>query len=579
MSKGEILEHRGDGLYRVRQKLAVERIQQELAQVQARLAELAVELPAAKLDLIHADDAVRDKAQEIDALIPVYAAGTGGALQTITTLQTELIRLQSEAGQLRLKVAELIAEDLANRKRQNQLEQVPEGRELDLWCADYSVELTGEVGLADINDEGGQGALIQPGFEDGAAYNPARDGALFPNLAQSGAQIYFNAAVLPGVQKWRPRYRVGTISNIENDSCTVTLDDARSSAQNLDINREKVLTGVPIQYMDCNGDAFEDDDRVVVRFTQHGPLVIGFESEPKRCDLPVWIGGVLRTNGDSSVVFEMEPDFSAIRRSISARPDNTGVAVFDDQVAVIYQDSGNSESGLSFSGGPTYTATLPNDKYFGITSGPSGFCALRLNYDPIDNVHAESFDAAGGFASSVILGGLSGEQADANSGATFGTDGQIITASDNNFGSGGSGFEGYFPAIFDASSGTRISTNWNWPSDRDPLGAVTDKYVILATATLPGNHWTARVYRRGTMDLIQTISLPNLQYRCCTASRTKFYAFSVDSGGALTEWDCRVQIFRLSDQGLIFESDVDLNAQFGMATVIGADVDGALLFK
>lgn len=283
MSKGEILEHKGEGLYRVRQKLAVERIQQELTQVQARLAELAVELPTAKLELIHADDAVRDKAQEIDALIPDYAAGTEGALQKITALQTELVRLQSEASQLRLKVAELIAEDLANRKRQNQLEQVPEGREMDLWCADYSVELTGEVGLVDINDEGGQGALIQPGFEDGATYDAARDGALFPNLAQSGPQIYLNAALLPGVQKWRPRYRIGTITKLNGDVCNVELDPAQSSAQDLSINEAETLQQVPIKYMDCNGAAFEDDDRVLVRFTKSGPLVVGFAENPKSC--------------------------------------------------------------------------------------------------------------------------------------------------------------------------------------------------------------------------------------------------------------------------------------------------------
>jgi len=577
MSKGEIVSHLGEGKYLVRQKLAKETIDQELSGLQQRIADIAIELPNAKLALIAAENGVKSLAHAIDLLIPDLIAGVDGTRQKIADLQGGLIKQRSAARQLEIKVAQLQAEKLAALKRRNVLEQVPEERELVAWCADHTEDLVGTVGLVDINDEGGQGVVIQPGFEGAAAYAPARDGALFPGLGQSGIQIYFNAAILPGVQKWQPRYRVGVISNIENDSCTVTLDDAKSSAQGLDINREKVLTGVPIQYMDCNGNAFEDDDRVVVRFTQNGPLVVGFESEPKRCDLPVWIGGVWQVNGITNVVFEMEPDFSDVRRSVVVRSDNTGVAVFDDQVAVIYQDAGNNESGLAFSGGPTHTATLPDDKYFGITSGPSGFCALRLNYDPIDNVYAESFDAAGGFASSVILGGLSGEQADAISGATFGTDGQIITASDNNYGLGGDGFEGFFPAIFDASSGTRLSTNGS--SDRDPLGAVTDKYVILATATLPGNHWTARVYRRGTMDLIQTISLPKLQYRCCTASRTKFYAFSIDSGGALTEWDCRVQIFRLSDQGLTFESDVDLNARFGMATVFGADVDGALLFK
>jgi len=285
VSKGEIIEHKGEGLYRVRQKLAVERIQQELTQVQARLAELAVELPTAKLELIHADDAVRGKAQEIDALIPDYAAGADGALQKIAALQAELIRLQSEARQQRLKVAELIAEDLANRKRQSQLEQVPEDRELEAWCADYTLDLDGEVGLVDINDEGGQGTLIHPGYDEAAVYDPARDGALFPNLAQSGPQIYLNAALLPGVQKWRPRYRIGTITKLISDVCNVALDPAQSSAQNLNINQAETLQQVPIKYMDCDHFAFQEGDRVLVRFTQNGPLVVGFEESPRECDV------------------------------------------------------------------------------------------------------------------------------------------------------------------------------------------------------------------------------------------------------------------------------------------------------
>lgn len=283
MSKGEIIEHVGEGLYRVRQKLAVDRIQQELERVNARLAELAVELPTKKLELMQAEDAVADKARDIDLKIADLQEGVDGARQEISRLHVDLVRLQSAAAQLRVAVNGLIAEDLSNRKRQNQLQQVPDGRELNAWCADYSLELSGEVGLVDINDEGGQGVLIKPGFDDSAVYAPGSDGALFPNLAQSGIQIYFNSAILPGVQKWLPRYRIGTITKINLDACNLDLDPATSSAQGLNINKSDTLEQVPIQYMDCNGEAFEEGDRVLVRFTRNGPLVVGFEKEPTEC--------------------------------------------------------------------------------------------------------------------------------------------------------------------------------------------------------------------------------------------------------------------------------------------------------
>lgn len=92
-----------------------------------------------------------------------------------------------------------------------------------------------------------------------------------PREAQTGQQVYFNAAIMPGVQKWRPRYRVGIISNIVNDTCVITLPEALSSEQDLNINKFNLYSEVPIQYMDCNGDAFDDGDRVLVRFTQSGP--------------------------------------------------------------------------------------------------------------------------------------------------------------------------------------------------------------------------------------------------------------------------------------------------------------------
>lgn len=285
MSKGEILSHLSEGKYRVRQKLAVERIQLELVKLNERIAELAVELPTAKLELLQAQALVEDKARDIDLLIPGLQAGTAGVREQITQLQSELVRLQTAVRLAEIKVTNLIAENLSALKRRGQLEAVPEGYEIDAWCADYTLDLSGDVGLVDINDEGGQGVVIQPGYDSEAVYQPSRDGALFPNLAQSGVQIYFNAAVLPGVQKWFPRYRVGEITKLQTDLCNVRLDSATSSAQGLPINQTELLADVPIVYMDCNGSAFTEGDRVVVRFTANGPLVIGFESDPVPCSL------------------------------------------------------------------------------------------------------------------------------------------------------------------------------------------------------------------------------------------------------------------------------------------------------
>jgi|GEM_PF-2036470 hypothetical protein len=285
MSKGEIVSHIADGKYRVRQKLAAERVKEEIAALEKRIAELAIDVPAAKLELLQANNLVSDKARAIDLLIPDLQAGVDGTREKIKKLQVEMAELSGAAQLSELKASELIAENLSVLKRRAQLEAVPEGRELELWCADYTLNLSGDVGLVDVNDEGGQGLVIQPGFSGDAAYSAQRDGALFPNIAQSGPQVFFNAAILPGVQRWLPRYRVGEITRLQADVCTVRLGEAKSSAQDLPINEAETLVDIPIVYMDCNGSAFKIGDRVLVRFTASGPLVIGFEMEPVPCSL------------------------------------------------------------------------------------------------------------------------------------------------------------------------------------------------------------------------------------------------------------------------------------------------------
>lgn len=282
MSKGEIVDAKGEGLYTVKLKYAVDQVKAEIEELEQRLSDIDSELPEKESALSDAEGKAESKADEINALIPLYQEDPDAHRAAMTELQAELVKLKGEAQKIRGEVERLKAEKLSATKRKAHLERIPEEKELDCWCADHTEDLFGEVGLIDVNDEGGKLTLVHPGHEGQGFYNPERDGILMPREAQSGAQAWFNAAILPGIQKFAARYRLGEITAIDGDTCTVKLDPAKSSAQNLNINQKEVLENVPAEYMTCGMSVFEIADRVVVRI-ENGPAVVGFESNPRPC--------------------------------------------------------------------------------------------------------------------------------------------------------------------------------------------------------------------------------------------------------------------------------------------------------
>lgn len=156
------------------------------------------------------------------------------------------------------------------------------------WCVDLTEDGTGAVATIEVPGEPAQ-VLIAPGCRVPAA----ADGRVEARATQDPNQVFFNAAVLPGVQKWRPDYRVGVIEAIDYDADTaaVRLEAAVSSADSLPVNRLTMLSGVPVKYMTCDARAFELGDRVVVAFEQRDwtkPQVIGFASNPRAC-APPWL--------------------------------------------------------------------------------------------------------------------------------------------------------------------------------------------------------------------------------------------------------------------------------------------------
>jgi hypothetical protein len=164
---------------------------------------------------------------------------------------------------------------------------------------------------------------IQPGYDGNAVYDSARDGQLTPTLAMTPAAAFYNLAMLPGWQKWKPTYRYGTITAVDGDLANVTLDAATSTQQGLGVNQESTLSDVPIEYMTCNGSSFEVGDEVLVKFAGQewsSPIVVGFKDNPAACGFMLKI--IL---GTEIIIYDIENDQIA---SGIPKDDGTGNAVF-----------------------------------------------------------------------------------------------------------------------------------------------------------------------------------------------------------------------------------------------------------
>lgn len=155
-----------------------------------------------------------------------------------------------------------------------------------VWCADCQRNLSGEVATIEIPNTDDK-ILIRPGGADGSGseYSRTRDGQLRSVLAMSPAEAAYNYALLPGWQKWFPTYRLGKITSRPPGSskCSVLLDIAASS-DNLNINKTRQLTNVPMVYKNRDdGGPYVVGDRVVVEFVGQNPdvpRVVGFEDYP-----------------------------------------------------------------------------------------------------------------------------------------------------------------------------------------------------------------------------------------------------------------------------------------------------------
>lgn len=294
MGKGRVITAHGEGRYTI--ELVEDRARAERAKARAedQVVDLDAWITESQADYDAKQAEVDKAATTLDDAISAYSLAMKGDDEDATAdAKKEMVEANTaflEAVSLRDHVAgalrQLKTERLSVQTRIDRINALPAARQVEAWCADLTTDLTGEVATAEVPGEVGQ-VLIRPGYEGGAAWDGARDGAMQPVLSGTPASVFYNLAMLPGWQKWRPTFRVATVSNIDNDLCDITLDAATSSQQGLGVNAQASYTGVPIAYMNCNSVAFEEGDRALVAFSGNTdkPMVVGFASQPKACPI------------------------------------------------------------------------------------------------------------------------------------------------------------------------------------------------------------------------------------------------------------------------------------------------------
>jgi len=266
MGKGTIISGGDHGQYQLQ-------INYDRTQYNSQIALLDAQITDYGEKITDLDERIADKQSEIDA----------------ESVLEELNRLALELEELRTSRSITNLRKVGFEKRKAFLQNhMPSDETVSAWCADYTEDLSGVVGTIEVPGYEYQGVInIRPGYDDDAAWSEANDKQLLPEITMSANQSYYNRAVLPAVSKWRPTYRYGTITETNGTTASVTLDDATSTQQDLNINQSSTLTGVPFDYMNCDGIAFQADDEVIIEFIDNDwndPVIIGFKDNPSPCD-------------------------------------------------------------------------------------------------------------------------------------------------------------------------------------------------------------------------------------------------------------------------------------------------------
>lgn len=237
MGRAKIISGGLDGKYNIELVKDIRRITSALAAIGSRLAELPGLITQAQNDKNNAETSLNAARGALDASINAYILDNSRR-GDVDAAQKAYVDAMSAYQTQKVKHSTLILEQETKTKEKKSLESAS-ALEIknNVWCADLTEDLEAgaQVGTMEINGESGIAPIIYPGGED----DLLPSSKLQPSQASTPAGVFYNTAVFPGWQKWKPTYRIAVILSVdaEKDTCSVCILQARSSAQGLNINQ------------------------------------------------------------------------------------------------------------------------------------------------------------------------------------------------------------------------------------------------------------------------------------------------------------------------------------------------------
>ena len=276
MGKGVIVSNQEKGKYKITLKYKtdyaglISKLTSRFTEADKRLVELELKKETLRNEINSLQDELSvlllivpidtQKVNELTAKITGTIAGYEKAIKLIVEGEIKKLGIEKQLD----KVKEL---------------QVMAGQEIDAWCVTYSDQLSGDIDTIEIDDQSGAILIAPEGHTE-------IDGQLKHTILGSSNETFYNFAMLPGVQKWRPRYKFGKILTVDRklNLCKIELEE--TSQTGLDTLVNDVINNVPVEYLKCNAAVFSIDDEVVVEFKDREidqPRVIGFKDNPRSC--------------------------------------------------------------------------------------------------------------------------------------------------------------------------------------------------------------------------------------------------------------------------------------------------------
>jgi hypothetical protein len=211
MARANIVSNLGGGLY------GVQRIRDT-----ARATVLKTSLNTQITELTGQIDQLQTEYNTLDAAYQVLLAALSSLIallsdppsdEQIKAADEKTIEAIKKKAERELVYYRLLEKKLSRMKKQKTVEQIDSmltnNPTVQAWSVDYQASLSGEVTTAEINDEYNKNnkiLKIHTGGPTDKAHQPSIDNGPYGTL--------YNLIALPAVQKWRPRYRVGTLTAV-----------------------------------------------------------------------------------------------------------------------------------------------------------------------------------------------------------------------------------------------------------------------------------------------------------------------------------------------------------------------------